>query len=190
METLYVMTSGLIKCHISAFVARKDTKPEWRLKLVAGGAVKTEKKANKSPEDTEKFIWELAKKFCAAAPDMDPRTNSKAETSDKTEALRLDRCLGGRWRDVWSRLRGATLSLSGHPEGSSPTHRCCHRRPCSRSYLVPPSLVDPTWSVRHPLQASLRHFPREGHKSADGLRYRPVTHSTSKQSLMAHHKHL
>lgn len=135
METLYVMTSGLIKCHISAFVARKDTKPERRLKLVAGGAVKTEKKENKSPEDTEKFIWELAKKFCAAAPDTDPRTNSETETSDKTEALRLDRCLGGRWRDVWSRLRGATLSLSGPPEGSSPAHHHCRRRPCSRSLI-------------------------------------------------------
>lgn len=189
METLCVMTSGLIKCHISAFVAHKDTKTRTAPQIGGGWRRKNrEKKAQK----IQRNLFGIAKNFCAAAPDTDPRTNSETETSDNTEALRLGRCLGGRWRDVWSRLRGATLSLPGHPEGSSPRSLPPPPLPPSLPlpYLVPSVLVDPTWSVRHPLQASLRHFPRDGHKSADGLRYQPVTHSTSKQSLIARHKHL
>lgn len=133
MKTLCVMTSGLIKCHISAFVARKDTKTRTAPQIGSGWRRKTrEKKREKKAQKILRNLFGIAKKFCAAAPDTDPRTNSETETSDKTEALRLGRCLGGRWRDVWSRLRGATLSLPGHPEGSSPAHR---RRPCSRSLI-------------------------------------------------------
>lgn len=112
----------------------RTRKPKRRLKLAAGGAVKTEKK-EKIAQKIRRNLFGTAKKFCAAAPDTDPRTNSETETSDKTEALRLGRCLGGRWRDVWSRLRGATLSLPGHPEGSSPARRHRRRRPCSRSLI-------------------------------------------------------
>lgn len=76
METLCVMTSGLIKCHISAFVAREDTKkPRTAPQMGGGGAVKTRENREKNAQQIWKNLFGIAKKFCAAAPDTDPRTN-------------------------------------------------------------------------------------------------------------------
>lgn len=62
METLCVTTSGLIKCHISAFVARKDTKTQVAPQIGGGWRRKTrgeKKKAQKIQRNlfgTKKFL--------------------------------------------------------------------------------------------------------------------------------------